>query len=121
MGELAAYATGLGDVAGPGEHHAVAGPTEMGCNLLEPLERRAHRPGPAYRNGAKDLWPAQFIIARKYLREWLRPDLINFLRVSRTFQPTLLAPELGSASRRERVGQYVKSSVGAVSMKKKKV
>src|SRR5690606_36577567 len=34
------------DALGPGHHHTGADPSQMGCDLLGPLERCIHRPGP---------------------------------------------------------------------------
>src|SRR6201984_3668084 len=49
MGELAANATQISDVTGPGNRHALRRPTEVRCPLLRPLERGVHRPRPLRR------------------------------------------------------------------------
>src|SRR6201984_1803315 len=49
MGELAANATQISDVTGPGNRHALRRPTEVRCHLLRPLERGVHRPRPLRR------------------------------------------------------------------------
>ena len=49
MVELIADATGVLDARRPGHGHAVAGATEIGCDLLGPFEGRVPGPGPAHR------------------------------------------------------------------------
>jgi hypothetical protein len=72
MVELRAHATLVLDARGPGHHHAVAGASKVGCNLLGPLERRVHRMRP----------PDRVVIERRRATKLVHPaqDFAEFFR-----------------------------------------
>src|SRR5262249_42098363 len=62
-------ASGIFDMARPGDGHALPGAAEVRCHLLRPLERRIERPGPAYRHMRRGLVRTPSVIELQLLRD----------------------------------------------------